>query len=38
MNIGQLAGAVCAVQGISYNSETSSMQAIQQSDKVHLEV
>lgn len=37
MNIGQLAGAVYAVQGISYNSETFSVHSIQQSDKVHLE-
>lgn len=38
MSVGQLARAVCAAQGISYNSETSPMYAIQQSDKVHLEM
>lgn len=38
MSTDQLARAVCAVQGISYNGETSRVYAIQQSDEVLLEV
>lgn len=38
MSTDQLDRAVCAVQGISYNGETSWAYAIQQSDEVLLEV